>query len=161
MVSSFGLFSSFWLISNDILGFSVADKIFKYVYSGCMLSWVGVFPTPWTIVCQAPLSLGFSRQEYWSELPFPPPGDLPYPGIKPMSPESPALADGVFTTKPPGKSRSNMINCVVNKFALEIMIDIFSSRKFIRVNLFLAVLDLHCCMSAFSSCGDQGPVFIV
>ena len=41
--------------------------------------------TPWTEACQAPLSMGFSRQEYWSELPFPSPGDLPDPGIKPGS----------------------------------------------------------------------------
>ena len=41
---------------------------------------------PWTVACQAPLSLGFSRQEYWSGLPFPFPGDLPDPGIKPRSP---------------------------------------------------------------------------
>ena len=54
--------------------------------------------TLWTVVHQAPLSMGFSRQEYWSELPCPPPGDLLNPGIKPMSLMSPALADGVFTT---------------------------------------------------------------
>ena len=42
--------------------------------------------TPWTVAHQAPLSMGFSRQEYWSELPFPSPGDLPDPGIKPRSP---------------------------------------------------------------------------
>ena len=46
----------------------------------------------WTIVCQAPLSMGFSRQEYWSGLPFPSPGDVPHVGIKPASLKSPALA---------------------------------------------------------------------
>ena len=46
--------------------------------------------------------MGFSRQEHWSGLPFPPPGNHPDPGIKPASPASPALADGYFTTKPPG-----------------------------------------------------------
>jgi len=45
----------------------------------------------------------FSRREYWNGLPIPPPGDLPYPGIKPTSPTSPALADRFFTTEPPGK----------------------------------------------------------
>ena len=59
-----------------------------------MLSHVWLFVTPWTVACQAPLSMGFSRQEYWSGLPCPPPGDLPYPGIEPMSP---ALADRFFT----------------------------------------------------------------
>ena len=44
------------------------------------------FGTLWTLACQAPLSMGFARQEYWSELPFPSPGDLPEPGIKPRSP---------------------------------------------------------------------------
>ena len=60
--------------------------------------------TPWTVACQAPLYMEFSRQEYWSELPFPLPGDLPDPGIKPKSPAAPALAGGFFTTKPPGKA---------------------------------------------------------
>ena len=52
-----------------------------------LLSCVQLFATPWTVAYQAPLSMGFSRQEYWSGLPFPPPGDLPNPGIKPRSPE--------------------------------------------------------------------------
>ena len=60
------------------------------------------FATPWTIAQQTPLSMGFSRQEYWSGLPFPSPGDLSILGIKPMSP---ALAGGFFTTEPPGKPR--------------------------------------------------------
>ena len=50
------------------------------------LSCVQLFVTPWTVAHQAPLSMGFSRQEYWSGLPFPSPGDLPDPGIKPTSP---------------------------------------------------------------------------
>ena len=49
------------------------------------------FMTPWTVAHLSPLSLGFARQEYWNGLPFPPPGDLPNPGIKPMSLVSPAL----------------------------------------------------------------------
>ena len=49
------------------------------------------FATPWTAACQAPLSMGFPRQEYGSGLPFPPPGDLPDPGIKLTSPASPPL----------------------------------------------------------------------
>ena len=56
--------------------------------------------TPWTVACQTPLSIGFPRQEYWSSLPFPSPGDLPDPGIEPMSP---TLAGRYFTTEPPGK----------------------------------------------------------
>ena len=53
--------------------------------------------------CQASLSMEFCRQEYWSGLLFPPPGDLPDPGIEPMSLVSPALAGGFFTTMLPGK----------------------------------------------------------
>ena len=49
------------------------------------------FAAPWAVACQAPLSMGFSRQEYWSGLPFPPPGDLLDPGIEPVSPVSPSL----------------------------------------------------------------------
>ena len=52
----------------------------------------------WTIACQAPLSMGFSRQEYWSGLPCPPPGDLPAPGIESMPLKPFALAGGFFTT---------------------------------------------------------------
>ena len=59
--------------------------------------------TPWATACQAPLSIEFSRQEYWSELPVPSPADLPDPGIEPMSLASPALAGGFFTVEPPGK----------------------------------------------------------
>ena len=62
------------------------------------LSRVQLFATPWTVAYQAPLSMGFSRQEYWSGLPFPSPGDLPDPGIEPMSLMSPALADRFFIT---------------------------------------------------------------
>ena len=64
----------------------------------CILSRVQLFETPWTITCQAPLSMGFSRQEYWSGLLFPTPVDLPDPGIKSMSLKSPGLAGRLFTT---------------------------------------------------------------
>ena len=63
-----------------------------------LLSCVRLFVTPWTVAYQAPLSTGFSREEYWSELPCLPPADLPDPGIKPTSLRSPALAGGFFTT---------------------------------------------------------------
>ena len=64
------------------------------------LSRVRLFGTPWTIACQAPLSMGFSRQEYWSGLPFPSPGDLPNPGTEPRSP---ALHADALSSEPPGK----------------------------------------------------------
>ena len=81
-----------------------------YVSCACMLSCfscVWLFATLWTIACQAALAMGRSRQEYWSWLPCPPPGDLPNPGIKPTSPASPALQVGSLLLshqgKPPGK----------------------------------------------------------
>ena len=74
-----------------------------------LLSHSGVFDSfaaLWTLARQAPLSMGFSRQEYWSGLPCPSPGDLPNAGIKPASP---ALAGGFFTTEPSGKSIEEII----------------------------------------------------
>ena len=65
-----------------------------------VLNCVRLFATPWTVAHQAPLSMEFSRQEYWNALPFPPPGDLPDPGIKPVSP---SLAGRFFTAEPLGK----------------------------------------------------------
>ena len=58
---------------------------------------------PWTVACQAPPSMGFSRQEYWSGLLFPSPGDLPDPGIEPMFPVSPALQADSLVTETSGK----------------------------------------------------------
>ena len=68
----------------------------------CVLGHSVVFDsvTPWTVARQLPLSMGFPRQEYWSRLPFPTPGDLHDPRIKPASS---ALSDRCFTTEPPGK----------------------------------------------------------
>ena len=66
------------------------------------LSRVHLFATPWTVAHQAPLSVGFSRQEYWSGLPFPSPGDLPDPGVEPRFP---ALQADALTSKPPGKPK--------------------------------------------------------
>ena len=76
-----------------------------------LLSCVLLLVTLRTVAHQALLPMGFSRQEYWSGLPFPPPGDLPDPGIKHRSP---ALAGGFFTTEPPGKSL--MISFYLNYF---------------------------------------------
>ena len=66
----------------------------------CSLSYVQLFATLWPIACQAPPSMGFSRQEYWSGLPFPSPGDIPNPGIEPGSP---ALQADSLPSEPPGK----------------------------------------------------------
>ena len=79
------------MFSNGILIMKVKVK---------SLSHVRLFVTPWTVAYQAPLSMGFSRQKYWSVLPFPSPGDLPDPGIKPRFP---ALEADALTSEPPGK----------------------------------------------------------
>ena len=75
------------------------ERLIKVKFLMFVLSHVQLFVTLWTVACQAPLSVGFSRQEYWNGLPFPPPGDIPDPGTKP---KSPALAGGFFTTELPG-----------------------------------------------------------
>ena len=72
------------------------------------LSRVQLFATPWTVACQAPLSMEFPREGYWSELPFPSPGGLPDSGIEPTAP---ALAGGFFTTELPGKFHKSSIKC--------------------------------------------------
>ena len=70
----------------------------------CVLSCVQLFVILWTVACQATLSLEFSKQEYWTGLQFPPPSDLPDLGIELMSPLSPALVGGFFTTAQPRKT---------------------------------------------------------
>ena len=64
---------------------------------------VQLFATLWIVACQAPLSMGFSRQEYWNGSPLPPFGNLPSPGIKPKSLRSPALVGRFFTTSATGE----------------------------------------------------------
>ena len=84
----------------------------------CMLSHfscVLLFATPWTVACQAPLSMGFSRQEYWSGLPCPPPTDLPTPGIKPTWVMSPALQGDSLLLAQPGKPL-RLHCCPINRF---------------------------------------------
>ena len=73
----------------------------------CVLSHIRLFATQWTVAHQAPLE--FSRQEYWSGLPFPTPGDLSEPGNKTASLASPALAGRFFTTIPPGKPKLTVL----------------------------------------------------
>ena len=67
------------------------------------LQWCPTLCDPWTTACQAPLSMGFSRQEHWSGLPYPPPVDLPNPGIEPTTPVSPALQVDSLPAEPQEK----------------------------------------------------------
>ena len=98
-------------------GFFMAVKLFSMtlrlwthsthviVRACCLFNRVQFFTTLWTVARQAPLSVGFSRQEYWSRLPCPPPGGLPNPGIKPMPLASLALAGSSLPLVPPGNPR--------------------------------------------------------
>ena len=84
---------------------SLSKDLVTIILWGAVLihSRVWLFVTPWTVAHQAPPSMGFPRQEYWSGLPVPSRGDLPNPGIKPICLASPELAGSFFTTEPPGK----------------------------------------------------------
>ena len=82
----------------------------SHLTCACLLnrfSHVQLFVTPWTIAPQAPLSIGFTRQECFSGLSCLPPGDLPNPRIEPRSPASPALQADSLSTEPPGKSQAS------------------------------------------------------
>ena len=76
--------------------------------------------TPWTVAHKAPLSMGFSRQEYWSGVPFPSPGDLPDPGFEPRSPASQA---DLLPSEPPGKSCKGLLLWVQNLAPLKLVPD--------------------------------------
>ena len=83
-----GLLSKLWEIVKDRGFFHAA----VHGGGGLVAKSCLTLATPWTVACQAPLSMGFSRQEYWSRLPFPSPGDLPQPGIKLRSPALQAIS---------------------------------------------------------------------
>ena len=90
-------------IEDTSIFYSQSDYLFYsflILPSVQLLSCVGLFVTPWAVACQSPPSMGFSRKEYWSGLPFPSPGNLPDPGIKPWSP---ALQADSLPSEPPGK----------------------------------------------------------
>ena len=108
-----------WKVGSKITSWS-SGSVSGTVYFDSMISFtlvcvlsrfscVWLFETPWTAAPQTPLFRGFSKQEYWSRLPCPPPGDLPDPGIEPMSLMSPALADGFFTLALPGKPSFTLV----------------------------------------------------
>ena len=97
---------------------SGCSKILVHISEVKLLSRVRLFVTPWTVAHQAPPSMGFSRQEYWSGLPFPSPGDLPDPGIEPGSP---ALQADALTSEPAGKpiilrDRNNTVKALPTQY---------------------------------------------
>ena len=111
--------------------------------------------TPWTVACHVSLSMEFSRQEYWTGLPFPTPGDLPDPGIKPVSLASPALAVDSLPLRHLGSPLQTfgLLKLVINLgFGSNSECKVFF-RLFIY--LFLLTLCLHCCIQTLSSCTEQ------
>ena len=122
-------FNVLWSFMGGIL------SLFHYA---CMLSHfshVQLFATLWIVACQAPLSMGFSRQEYWSGLPFPSPGNLPNPGIEHASLMSPALAGVFFTTATTSEAlfHDGELNCRFLSFFFFLLIlkDVFVPQAFL------------------------------
>ena len=100
----------------------------------CVLSHISpirLCATSWTIAHQAPLSMGFPRQEYWSGLPCPSPGDLPNPGVEPVSLMSPALADRFFTTSATWEALGTTFKKILTKLVevMEFQLSYFKSWK--------------------------------
>ena len=108
-----------------------------------MLSHVQLCATPWTVAHQSPLSMGFSRQDSWSELPFPSLGDLPNPGIEP---KSSALQVDSSPSEPPGKPRSSVYS-ILNKLNILTSRLINSIAELVPASP-LIVHDTHPCMAA-------------
>ena len=112
MLNDLCVFEEAGKASIAFISFSKQSDPRKYLNQfACVLSHfscVQLFATLQTAAHQAPLSIEFSRQEYWSGLPFPPPGDLPNPGIESASLMSPALAGGFFTTSTTWKAQTSL-----------------------------------------------------
>ena len=111
------------------------------------------FATLWTVARQAPLSTGFSRQEYWSGLPGPPPGDLPYPSMEPVSLMSPALAGGFFTTGPPGKPVASSVTHKISLYFIFSISKVYYCLKTLlsrdRVNIYSSPIKILCKISTY------------
>ena len=105
----------------------------------CGFSCVQLFVTLWTVACQAPLSMGFSRQEYWSGLPFPSPGDLPDPGIEPRSP---ALQADALTSEPRGKPFHSFMKAPYN-YCISIYFSFYFCWYLLYVFRYLHVSRIH------------------
>ena len=101
-----------WLQTEQLLGPTAQA-------SECVPSHVQLSVIPWSVACQAPLFMGFFRQEYWSGLPFPSTGDIPDSGIKPMSLVPPASAGRFFTTEPLEKPPNGLSHLQVQVVILQ------------------------------------------
>ena len=114
------------------------------------LSRVQLFVTPWTVAYQAPPSMGFSRQEYWSGLPFPSPGDLPNPGIEPGFP---ALEADALTSESPGKPPREAPSIVSAKYTVLI----YCTCHFQSGSLFILAASVCRSLQCLISSLTQGP----
>ena len=110
------------LVRMAIIKMTANNKCWKVLVAQVMFD--SFFATPWTVACQAPLSMRFSRQEYWSGLPFPSPGDLPDPGIRPVSP---ALKGSFFTTESPEEP---WMTCILGQNHIHTDLTFTSSQQF-------------------------------
>ena len=113
-----------------------------------LLSRVQLFETPWTVAHQAPPSMGFSRQEYWSGLLFPSPGDLPDPGIEPRSP---TLQADTLTSEPPG-GNGNPLQCSCLEHPVDRGTWWAAVHGVAESQTRLRQLSMHACMGEESAC---------
>ena len=109
--------SRFGHVFHEYLVYNKPHGSFIVCVCAQLVPCVWLFATPWTIAHQTLLSMVFSRQEYWSGLPFPTLGDLPDPGVKPKSLVSPALARGFFIIEPPGKPWTKLLLLLLSHFS--------------------------------------------
>ena len=126
--------------------FAVKTSMCLYV-----LSCVWLFVTPWTVAHQAPLSMGFSRQEYWNGLPFPTPGDLPDPGVKPTFPAAPALQ---LDSLPLSHQASWTF---IKLFGLNCFISLGENISFFSYLFLFPVVQLDVCSDELFSCISSFP----
>ena len=125
------------MVKNNNLSFVNHLNIISFVVVQ-LLSCVWLFEAPWTIACQASLSMGSLRQEYWSGLPFSSPGYLPKPGIKPASPE---LAGRFFTTETPGKPINSNKKYINVQCPLFVMASAIGNFFFFKISSYLSNSD--------------------